>query len=306
MSAFVDFLFERIPYLEVFCRRVFYFFKSDKKVNKNIKKKKKKPIKVCLKAKDYFLQTIKSLGIKKGDTLIVHSGYSELKVTGLTIEEIISFLFEILGESGTLVMPAYPDYSNQDKEPFIYDVTNSKSWTGAIPNYFCFSLGAKRSMFPNNPLACMGAKADAILKLNQESVYPHGVNSAWYNCVCEHAKILFIGTNIAHSNTVVHVAEDLLGDEFPIENWYEKVSYQVIYDNKTIPVVVNQRRQFWSRYIDENRNTRRLKKKGLALETIKYGIHIGFIKDSNDVMSEILNRAKNKKLEYKIPKKYWK
>lgn len=50
----------------------------------------------------------RSLNIKKGDILLVHSGMDGLESLGVDSTDIITFLKEIVGDSGTLVFPVYP------------------------------------------------------------------------------------------------------------------------------------------------------------------------------------------------------
>ena len=48
----------------------------------------------------------------------------------------------------------------------------------------------------------------------------HGVGSAWHFCAENNAKILLLGTKASKSLTMVHVAEDILDDRWPIKDWY--------------------------------------------------------------------------------------
>lgn len=306
MNRLIEILFERVPYFEIFSRKLYYIIKETIEKDREIISKTSKVIEPDEKAKEFFVDSIASFGIKKGDVLIVHSGLKELKITGMKANEILDYLLSLVGKEGTLILPAYPDFSTNDSaEIFYYDPKSTKSWTGYLPNLFCTKDGVIRSALPANPLACFGKYAEEITQGNEKAIYPHGENSSWFRAVMKHAKILFIGTNIAHSNTVIHVAEDVLGEDYPIKNWYESKSYKVNINNEIKLITVRERRQFWSRYINESRNTYRLKKKGLAIEKYEYGMHLGFIQDSYDVFEEIYNRAQKEKLEYVIPKKYW-
>ncbi|WP_220768832.1 AAC(3) family N-acetyltransferase, partial [Shewanella sp. MBTL60-007] len=99
--AILKVILEKSPWLEVFIRRIYYFvkerglFNGDKNATKsNIRVKADFSL-----LKNYLL----SLGIKKGDILIVHSSYDELKSFDVNPVVIISFLRGLVGDEGTLV-----------------------------------------------------------------------------------------------------------------------------------------------------------------------------------------------------------
>ena len=87
---------------------------------------------------------LKFLGVNQGDLLIVHSSYVELLNTKKEPNEIISILKDLVGENGTIAMPAirsykdepkYIDYLKTDmtKITCTYDVRKTKVWTGILP-----------------------------------------------------------------------------------------------------------------------------------------------------------------------------
>ena len=56
---------------------------------------------------------LREIGVKKGDIMIVHSSFDSLKATGLDAESIINVLLDIVGEEGTLAMPAIRDFPEE-------------------------------------------------------------------------------------------------------------------------------------------------------------------------------------------------
>ena len=55
-----------------------------------------------------IFEWIDSLGIKKGDILIVHSSMEGLRKAAPDPKRIIDYLLQLVGEEGTLVIPTFP------------------------------------------------------------------------------------------------------------------------------------------------------------------------------------------------------
>src|SRR5690606_15612909 len=65
---------------------------------------------------DNIVQYLQSIGIKKGDILIVHSAYGALKPSGLSPNQIVDNLISIVGPTGTLAMPVIRKYAESPNE----------------------------------------------------------------------------------------------------------------------------------------------------------------------------------------------
>ena len=59
-------------------------------------------------------------------------------------------------------------------------------------------------------MAALGPLAEQIIKNNLDGYepLPCGVNSSWKFCADNNAKILALGVDMAHSLTMIHVAEE--------------------------------------------------------------------------------------------------
>jgi len=55
-----------------------------------------------------LIERLRDLGVAAGDILIVHSDLNLLRRLGVRPAEVNAALLELLGSTGTLVMPAYP------------------------------------------------------------------------------------------------------------------------------------------------------------------------------------------------------
>lgn len=257
---------------------------------------------------DYVFEYIKSLGIKKGDILIVHSSMEGMRRIDPKPEKVIDFLLELVGDEGTLVFPAFPICNAKYDEGKVatYDPKRTLCWTGMLPNCFLKYPQVVRSFFPYNSLAAKGKCSDEMMKNNLESNTPHGKNSAWEYCVNNHAKILYLGIKVAECNTILHAAEDILGEKWPIDNWYQQQTYKIKTGEGIIDKTIKVADSSWIKYSACHHYTAHLRKLKYIREDIVCGINIGFAEDSKEMVEYVINEAANNRIRYNIPKRYWK
>lgn len=170
------------------------------------------------------LQTdFKALGIEKGMVLLVHSSLSAMGwVCGGAVAVIIA-LQEVLGKTGTLVMPTHStDLSDpsQWKNPpvpeswwqtiretmpaYDPDLTPTRSM-GKIAETFRKQKTVLRSAHPQSSFCARGPQASDIVN-NHALAYGMGENSPLARIYDLHGFVLLLGVN--HSrNTSIHLAE---------------------------------------------------------------------------------------------------
>lgn len=255
-----------------------------------------------------IFEWIDSLGIKKGDILIVHSSMEGLRKAAPDPKRIIDYLLQLVGEEGTLVIPTFPVINlKYDKEKIpTYNPRRTLCWTGMIPNVFLGYSGVVRSQFPYNTLAAKGRLAEDMMHDNLLDDVPHGKNSAWAYCVNRHAKILYLGISIAECNTVLHMGDDMLLDEWPIKNWYEEQTYKIKTDSEIITKEIKVCSPFWTKYNTCYNFNGKLKRYGYLSEHVIDGILVGYAPDSKEMMDYVIHQARIGKIRYRIPRKYWK
>lgn len=293
---------------EVFVRRLYYSSSFLQKCKKNKRKKivKKRGDKI---KKEILYTQINKTNITTGDLVIVHSSMDALNRFDIKPKEIIDFLLSIIGDTGTLVMPAFPVYKTDvvkdNKTDHIYNTKLKLCSTGVLANIFLRYPGVIRSKYPYNTLAAYGPLADDMMKDNLNSPFSFGTQSSWYFCKKNNAKILFLGVPSNRTTTIVHVAEDYLDDKWPIRNWY--VSRNMIIKDGTEVYMkeIKIRNQFWSRYNASYFRTQCLKNEGILNEWEYEGVSFGIIENSSNLVDYIVNRAKNERLFFKVPKKFW-
>ena len=165
----------------------------------------------------------KALGIENGMVLIVHSSLSALGwVCGGAVAVIIA-LQEVLGETGTLVMPAHStdlsDPSQWENPPvpeswwqtiretmpaYDPDLTPTRSM-GKIAETFRKQKVVLRSSHPQSSFCARGPQAASIIN-NHALAYGFGERSPLARIYDLHGSVLLLGVDHS-SNTSIHLAE---------------------------------------------------------------------------------------------------
>ncbi len=205
---------------------------------------------------------LQQLGI--GDLLIVHSSMKQLKPLGMSPEQIVDSLRALLGPQGTLAMPAFPYFADEPHgstwmdetiplPELTYDPATTPCWTGILGTTLMRLPGALRSRHPINSLAAIGPQATAMMahELDGPLPLPCGRQSAWYYAAQHGARIVALGTDLTHSLTMIHVAEDAYAEEWPIANWYRERRYRIIDGAETMDFACRERRPRWAIHFAE-------------------------------------------------------
>ncbi|MGL5942421.1 MAG: aminoglycoside N(3)-acetyltransferase [Waterburya sp.] len=171
---------------------------------------------------DYLSQQLKTIGIRKGQTLIVHCSLSKIGWVIGGAEVVIQALIQAVGCDGTLIMPTQT-WKNLDPSRGVDNVPESW-WSiirehlpaynpdttpsvgmGVVAELFRTFPNAKRSSHPVRSFAALGAKADCLVSEHDlEDVF--GNSSPLGKLYDLDGYILLIG--VSHSaNTSLHLAE---------------------------------------------------------------------------------------------------
>lgn len=167
-----------------------------------------------------IVKDLKSIGVKRGDHVIVHSSLKNVGYVKGGAKTIIKALLNVLGKEGTLVLPANPlrgGVLNACKSGnYIFDYKKDKATTGAIPNALLNMKGTYRSIHPTHSVVAIGKYAKQITEKHHIGNRTYGENSPWAKLIELNGKILGLGVTLAWS-TQYHHLEDIMGDKFPVK-----------------------------------------------------------------------------------------
>lgn len=178
-------------------------------------------------SKQYLTELFNSLEI---DTdLFVHSSMMEIgKIEG-GYKEVVRLLNEhVLEKQHTLLFSALPfKGSSEDylKKLFVFDISKAPVAMGVINEYYSMLPEAERSLSPTHSVVALGVNAIQYIASHHFSETPFDKNSPYFKIVKNKGKILMFGVGLSHL-TLIHVIEDLLGDDFPYRV-YSKKKYKI-------------------------------------------------------------------------------
>lgn len=162
-------------------------------------------------SKNDLYNQLLNIGIRKGDIVLVHASWREFFNFQGTPEDVIYILEELVGESGTILMPTF----GADKSNF--DVENTPSAAGVISEVFRKKPNAIRSASPHSSVSAIGKHAYDLTSQHVNSVYSFDENSPYYLLTkYNNSKVLFLGLGKKPTKiTLFHCAGYLMKDKLP-------------------------------------------------------------------------------------------
>ena len=167
---------------------------------------------------EILVKDLKSIGLCKGDTVMVHSSLKSMgNVEGGALT-VIDALKEVLGEEGSLLFPAFTFSTSYYDNYFSYKDT--PSCVGKISETFRNLDGVVRSFHPTHSLSASGKNAVEITKDHYLDDTPVGVNSPLRKLPKYNGKILMLGCTFA-ANTFMHGMEELANVFYVLRGYQE-------------------------------------------------------------------------------------
>lgn len=170
-------------------------------------------------SEDDLLDALRKLGVREGDTLLVHSGLSGLGYFPGGAEAVIRVLRKAVGHTGTFLAPAFTrPYAcftgriNKDYRYRPYDtrpdgtLRDKNVITGALPNAMLKQEDACRSGHSTHEWVAIGGEAAACVAGHGFLDPPTGLTSPLKNALDRSGSVVFLGCGI-NSNTFLHYLE---------------------------------------------------------------------------------------------------
>lgn len=162
-----------------------------------------------------IISDLAAIGLKKGDSVIVHSSFSSMgKVEG-GAETVIRAILDVIGEEGTLMFPTFTYLDVYENCRF--DYKNTPSCVGYLSEFFRNMPGVVRSMHPTHSVAAIGRLANEFIKDHDKDRTPMGQGSPYRRLAKYNAKILMLGCSL-NTFSYLHALEEEFGTEYCLRN----------------------------------------------------------------------------------------
>jgi aminoglycoside N3'-acetyltransferase len=168
--------------------------------------------KFCAFTPTHLKGALLQLGVVPGDVLMVHSAFDRfLGFQGGPVDAIRT-LQEVVGASGTLLMPTMPfrgtaiEYALGDP---VFDARQTVSRMGLITELFRRSPGVVRSIHPTHSVAVWGSLADTMIAGHERTETPCGRLTPYGRLLQYDGKILLAGVPADTMTFCYFVAEEL-------------------------------------------------------------------------------------------------
>ena len=193
-----------------------------KQAKQRLKKKKDAIAKYGLFTATELTETLKRVGIKEGDILFVQTSFNDLYTLDSSPIELISSIKNLLGNSGTLLMPTYTIPRSDPN--WVYNPIKEPTYTGVINEVFRRSQGVIRSLHPRHSICGIGPLAKEILADHEMCTYADGVDSPFDKMrQYPNAKILTLGLPLGYTS-FLHWIEDYDPEKLPFRVHEQKPS----------------------------------------------------------------------------------
>ncbi len=164
--------------------------------------------------KERLQQDLKMLGVKNGDTILVHTSIKGLNEDVVTANDIIDALLIAVGSEGTLLVPALSYMAVTENNPQ-FDVTNTQTCIGKLPEIFRTKYATHRSIHPTHSVCAIGKHADTLTKSHYLDNTPVGENSPFRLLPTVGGRILMLGCGLL-PNTFMHGVEEVANASYPL------------------------------------------------------------------------------------------
>lgn len=168
--------------------------------------------------------TLKELGIRETDTVLVHSNSNPDSGFKGTPSDVVESLAQLLGENGNLLMVSIPfrgttfDHLSKGK-PFHRDRTISMM--GLITEIFRRRPGVLRSLHPTHPVLALGRDSVWLTTGHESCTTPCGAGTPFEKFLQLDGKILFYDVPFG-AITFFHYVEDVTKDLLPFNVYHDK------------------------------------------------------------------------------------
>lgn len=228
--------------------------------------------------KDNIIQELTSLGLKKGDVVMVHTSLKSMGYICGGAQTVIEALLEVVGNEGTIMMPTQ-SWKNLDPEDGVHWLCDEADWQiirdnwpayeknitptntmGAVAEMFRLWPGSIRSNHPARSVCANGKYAEYLTKDHDLSNI-FGKGSPIDRLYELDAKVLLLGVSY-DKNTSIHLADAI-------------ANYDSKHDCTEYSAIIENGERIWKKYVTLFVDGEDFEEIGKAFEE-EYGKKISF------------------------------
>ncbi len=227
---------------------------------------------------EQIMSALESVGLSSGRHVAVHSSWENLRGLDERPSRVLAALSELVGKRGTLLMPSHPLVSKSSGPP-LFDLERTPSSVGLLTECLRREPGVVRSPVPEAPVCALGEDAlEYGVDFRSESGgTPYGKGSPWHRLAERGGLVVFLGIGVMRSNTMQHVAFDVLGDENPIRDYYGETTWRVVRSGREETWTIRRHRRELERYLATVAFGSILARSGLLKSRVEGGIFLGVL-----------------------------
>lgn len=170
-----------------------------------------------------LIAALRSLGVKEGDAVMVHSAFGEEYGFRGSLRELIDAFLTAIGRNGSLLMVSMPyagsalEYLRSDRT---FDVRKTPSAMGLVTEAFRRMSAVKRSANPMHPVLACGSEAEFFVAGHEFCEYSCGPATPFEKLLQRNGKVLFFNTQLTHF-TFFHYLEHRAREKLPVVLYHE-------------------------------------------------------------------------------------
>jgi len=230
-------------------------------------------------------EQFKGIGLKQGDTILLHSSLKSFGHVEGGAQTVIRSLMDTVGEGGTLLFPTLTGKREDSAAcPPVFDVLNTKCWTGIIPETVRSMEGVRRSLHPTHSAVAIGYRKEAVTSGHENSKSPCDENSPYYKNAKLKGYIMLAGVD-QESNTSIHSCEEIANVPYHLQKEVLEINFG--YEGEKI-TVVNRLHNWEKPETDFNKLDKLFEQKGIMKKYMVGDSQIRLI-NANDMFEFIIN-----------------
>jgi aminoglycoside 3-N-acetyltransferase len=182
-----------------------------------------------------------SLGVERGDSLMLHSAFGMHHGFRGTIAELTDVFLDAIGSEGNLLMVSLPylssslEYLTKLKS---FDVRRTPSKMGLVSEYFRRRPNVLRSLHPTHPVLAAGPKANWLVAEHSACPYPCGPDSPFERLLALDGKAIFFNVPF-DTFTFFHYLEHRVSSDLPFALYAEEAFSVPVIDEMGEPRTVS-------------------------------------------------------------------